>query len=102
MIPPKHFDMFPSDWGMLGKSPDAFGFFFKRQLYYYCIIVTIQSSTELKQENSSSFFPLFYKYEYEHWSGILFDCVQYNTKNTVECKTVITYTRYLVLRTFSR
>ena len=30
MIPPKLFDIFPPDWGMLRRSPaDAFRFFFK-------------------------------------------------------------------------
>ena len=28
MIPPKRFDIFPPDWGMLRRSIDAFRFFF--------------------------------------------------------------------------
>ena len=32
LIPPKRFDIFPPDWGMLRKGLGAFRFFFKQQL----------------------------------------------------------------------
>ena len=42
MIPPKCFDMFSPDWGMLRRSTvDAFNFFFKKYLrkYYKKVLV---------------------------------------------------------------
>ena len=34
MVPPKRFDIFPSDWGMLRRGLDAFRVFFK--LHCFC------------------------------------------------------------------
>ena len=35
MVPPKRFDIFSPDWGMLRRSIDAFRFFFENK---YCVI----------------------------------------------------------------
>ena len=55
MIPPKHFDIFSLDWGMLKRSIDAFRFFLKHLFFpNFCKLQNISYYFQWKMENMNA------------------------------------------------